>query len=78
MRSLGSVLREAVVIAIIIVIIGLITSYSWMLAFPEREDEGVPFWPMAGSLFITGVLAYLFREYTGLNRAARDGAQKAS
>ena len=71
MRTLARVLCEAIVIAITIVIIGVITTYAWMYFFPPKgsqSKEPVYLWPMVGSLFITGFLAYLLREYTGINK----------
>ena len=78
-RPFGRVLCEAVIIAITIVIIGILTTYAWMRIFPPREHrDGLFFWPMVGPLFVTGFVTYLFREYTGVNRFVCDNTQNGS
>lgn len=50
--------REAAILVLLIIVIGVAVSYGWMAAAGEKPRRGT-FLPIAGSLFLTGVLAVL-------------------
>jgi ABC-type spermidine/putrescine transport system permease subunit II len=67
-RPFTRVLCEAVIIALTVVIIGVLTTYAWVRVFPPKNGKKAPcLWPIVGPLFVTGILTYFAREYTGIN-----------
>ena len=63
-------LKEAVVVGISVILFGYIGSYiaDALLPQPKRGEYFNKYYVMELSLFLTGVIAHLVFEYTGINK----------